>query len=583
MFKSIYNIFHRHYHLRYHGIYAHAKKLFVFDLILLATAVALLGASLFFFFWKPGLVDQIDLKISLGSNRIKSGELVKMTVDYKNRSKYFLREPILALHLPAGFVVDRSLTPTNVFKADSTFELNEIRPGASGQAEIYGRLWSPPKQDEQISALLSYMPEKDDNREQKVGIFLVNLSDSILKESLEMASTSFANTPVPFAFKLINTSDSKLEGLNFNFNFPGKIIGLNESDLQNITLDKAGEKLITGQIIMPAKIGKYYLKVLVSANINNQTLNILSDQAAIKTFSHEVDLSIKIKNNLTFTQPGQVLDASIDWQNNGQNELQNSFLRIAFTPGVVDLKTTAQENGFKIDGNDLVISAKERTALANGKHLANDQFDFKIYLLPTFNVGALENTELEIKPSFIAELKDLPGQQFSSPGESAKVRLATELSLSAEARYYSNEGDQLGRGPLPPQIGETTKYWIFVHIDNTTNPVRDAIFSTVLANGVNFTGKQSVSIGPAVTFNESTRTVNWNFRELPANSQTGLYFEVAITPTPEQIGKNINLINEIKFSANDKNTGKIFNLNKSSLNNILPNIDSGSKKGNLVQ
>ncbi len=582
MFKAIYNLFHHHYHTRYHGIYAHAKKLFVFDLCLLAIATAMLGSSLFFFFWNPGLTDQIDLKISLGANRIKSGELVKITVDYKNRSKYFLREPILALHLPAGFVVDRNLTPST-FKTDSTFTLSELRPGASGQVEVSGHLWTPPKQEEKITALLSYLPENSNNREQKLGAFLTNLSDSVLKASLEMADTSFANTPVPFAFKFINTSDSKLEGLNFDFNFPGKIIGLKDSDLHNITLEKTGEKLITGEIIMPSKTGQYDLNILTSANINNQPIVILNNQSTIKTFSHDVSLAVKLKDNLIFVQPNQIFNTNIAWQNNGQYELQHSFIRVAFTPGIIDLKTTAKENGFKIDGADLLIDSNERTALANGKPQANDQFGFKIYLLPTFNVGTVENAVLEIKPTFIAELKNNPGQSFSSPGESIKIPLATELSLISEARYYSREGDQLGRGPLPPQIGETTKYWIFIRVNNTTNPVRDAVFSATLPSGISFTGKQSVSIGPALILDEINNTIKWNFRELPPNSQTGLYFEVAVTPSPEQIGKNINLVNDIKFTASDKNTGKTFLLNKAVINNILPENDPGSKKGSLVK
>ncbi len=583
MFKIIYNFFHRHYHLHYHKVYNHAKKLFAFDLFLLAVATTMLGSTLFFFFWNPGLTDQIDIKISLGSNRIKSGELTKITINYKNRSKYYLSEPILALHLPDGFIVDRDLTPTTTFRDDSTFELKELRPGASSQVEIYGHLWILPKQDEKISALFSYLPEKSKYREQKLGSFLVNLSDSILKASLEMATTSFANNHVPFVYKIVNTSDSKLEGLNFNINFPGKIINLKDTDLQNITLEKNAEKLITGEIIMPAKSGEYNLNVLVNAKINNQPIDILNNQITVKSFSHDVSISSKLTDNLTFAQPNQVLNASVSWQNNGQYELRNSYIRIAFTPGVVDLKITAKENGFKIDGNDLLISANERTALANSQTKSTNQFDFKIYLLPTFNVGAVENAILEIKPSFNSELKNIPGQRFSSSGESAKIILSTELSLISEARYFSNEGDQLGRGPLPPQIGEATKYWIFVSIKNTTNPVRDAVFSATLSNGINFTGKQSVSIGPSLTFNESSHTMNWNYRELPPNSQTGLYFEVVTIPTPEQIGKNINLINDIRFTANDKTTGKLFMLNKAAINNILSVNDLGSKKGNLVK
>lgn len=583
MFKSIYNFFHRHYHLRYHDIYRHAKKLFVFDIFLLLVAMSMLVATIYFYLWTPGLTDQIDLKISLGANRIKSGELVKVTIDYTNRSKFYLREPILALHLPAGFIVDRTLTPTNNFRSDSTFNIEELRPGASGEKEVYGHIWITPKQDERITALLSYLPEKSNNREQKLGSFLVNLADSVLKSSLEVNNTSFANNHLPFTYKLVNTSDQKLEGINFNINFPGKINNIKNSDLENITLEKNAEKILTGDVIIPNKPGSYDLNVLAFANINNQKILLTNNLATVKTFAPEISISAKITDSITYVSPNQNFNTKISWQNNGQYELQNSSINIAFTPGIVDLKKTAKENNIKTDGTNLIITASERTALSNGRIGANDDFDLKIFLLPTFANTMPENSNLEIKPTFVSELKTISDQQFSYSGETEKIPLSTELSVASEARFYSNEGDQLGRGPLPLQVGETTKYWIFVKINNTTNPVRDISFSASLSDNISFTGKQSVSIGPAINYSESNHTLNWNFRELPANSQTGLYFEVAVTPNPEQVGKNINLINSIKLIAHDKNTGKTFSLNNGTVNNILPAIDMGSKKSSKVE
>ncbi len=578
MFKPIYNLFQHHYHTRYHGVYRHAKKLFVFDLLLLALALALFASSIFLFFWNPGLTDQIDLKISLGNNRIKSGEEIKITVDYKNRSKHNLRDSILAIHFPSGFVVDRTFTPTSTFGIDSTFDLKNLLPGASGQTEVYGHLWVEPKMDEKITALLSYLPENSNSREQKFGSFLLNLSDSVLKSSLEISTTSFANAHVPFVYKIVNTSDTQLKNLNFELDFPGKINGTKDTDIQNITLEKNGEKLITGEIVIPNKSGKYDLTVIAIASINNQPIKVLNNRTTISTFSPNVFLKAELKDAPAYTQPKQIINATINWKNNGQYELHKATIRLSFTTGVVDIQTTAQENGFKIDGNNLLITESQRTALTKAQPQDTDQFDFKIYLLPTFNLGNIENANLEIKSSFEAEVKGADGQKFYTNSDAVIIPLTTELNLSSEARYYSNEGDQLGRGPLPPQVGETTKYWIFIQVKNTTNPVRDASFTAVLPAGVNFTGKQSVSIGPSLNFNADNHSVNWNYRELPPNSQTGLYFEVAVSPTSDQINKNIDLLKNLKFTATDKITGKQFDLNKSVINNILPASDKGSKK-----
>lgn len=580
MLKTIYNFFHRHYHRRYHEQYEHAKKLFAFDIFLLGVAIIMFCSTVYLLFWNPGLTDQIDLKISLGDNRIKSGQEVKLTVDYKNRSKYALHDATIALHLPSGFVIDREKTPTNIFSDQSTFFVQNIKPGAKGQLAVYGYVWVTPKTDIDITALLSYIPENSKNKEQKLGTFLMNLPESVIQAKLQITTTSFANNIVPFSFSLKNTSDQKLKDLDINFNFPGRI-NTNNSDLHIIDLDKDSEKIINGNIIMPTKSGQYNLTASVNGKFNNNPVKILDTESIIKTFSPQIDIKTSLKNKVAYAEPEQEISASVAWQNNSQFQLQNQAIRLEFTPGVVDLKATAKENHFKLDNNGLVIDSSIRTALFNGGPGTSDQFDFKILLLPTFSLGNVENPLLEIKPTFTGELKDVIGQKFQIHGDSATIPLATELSLNPSVRYYSDDGDQLGRGPLPPTVGQTTKYWIFVQLNNSTNPIKDADLKISLNKNAIFTGKQSVTIGPPLYHNSGN--ISWNFRELPPHSQTGWYFEAAITPSSEQIGQNINLVNSIKFTGTDKTTGKTFNLQRSDLKNILLPADIGSKKGNNVQ
>lgn len=580
MLKTIHKSVKNHYHKNYHNQYEHAKKLFVFDIFLLAVALVMFGSTLYFLYWNPGLTDQIDLKISLGDNRIKSGEEVRLTVDYKNRSKYALHDAVVALHLPPGFVIDRQKTPTDIFSDQSTFSVQDIRPGAKGQLAVYGYMWAPPKTDQDITALLSYVPENSKYKEQKLGKFLMNLPESVLQGSLQMATTSFANNTMPFTLTLQNTSDRLLSDLDLKFNFPGKI-NVSDDLINNISLEKNTDRIVTGTVIMPTKPGQYSLLAVLNGKFNNNKIKILETQGTVKTFSPQVDIKAAINDSTNYGEPNKEMNASVTWKNNGQLPLQNQTIHITFTPGVVDLRATARANNFKSDKNSLIIDSSIRTALSNGAPGASEQFNFKVVLLSSFSLGNAENASLEIKPSFSAELKDVVGQKFEIFGQSASLPLATELHLSPSVRYYSDDGDQLGRGPLPPTTGQTTKYWVFVQLNNTTNPIKDTSLQISLNNSVTFTGKQSVTIGSALT--HSNGTVSWSYRELPAHSQTGWYFEVATTPSIEQIGQSINLVNSIKFTATDKTTGKEFVLTKAGLKNNLPNADKGSAKSNLVE
>jgi hypothetical protein len=113
------------------------------------------------------------------------------------------------------------------------------------------------------------------------------------------------------------------------------------------------------------------------------------------------------------------------------------------------------------------------------------------------------------------------------------------------------------------------------HFDQINNS-----FEASLSSGVSFTGKQSVTIGDPLRIENGK--VIWNFPEIPANSQVGLYFEVSVTPNPSQIGRNISLIRDFSFDSEDSYVGKKFNLNGNGLSNILSASDRGSRMGSKV-
>jgi hypothetical protein len=582
MLKKIYRVFHAHYHKYYHGIYANAKKLFAFDLGLLALSVIILAAGLFFFFWKPGITDLVDLKLSFGDSRISSGETVKLTIDYANRSKYKLTNISLGLRLPDGFEIDRSRSPENIFSKNSIFiDLKELPAGAKGQLELYGRLWTTFGKEEKIVADISYQPEKTNRREQKLSTLIVNLPAGILEGKLEMSSSSFPGYALPFRYELTNRGDAAVDNISLTSNWPDKF--LSEKDSQNISLPPKGVKVISGTLKLPGQSGIYNMDIVPLVTVNGKVIAQQPSKQTITTVSPQVTVSAQITDNTAFAQSGQTIPVRIKWENKSAMPLQNMRLRLnANYSGIVNWAKTASENHAKYDKEGLVIDGSSRTALSSGAPGSQDDFTVNIILLSSFTTGQIEKAYLEIIPVFEAYVSGVSGQQFSQEGARARLPLATEARLTAEARYYTEAGDQLGRGPLPPKAGKTTKYWIFIRLSNTSNALDDAAFSAVLPAGVDLTGKESVSIGPKLAFNASTRALSWNYISLPANSQTALYFEVSVTPSESQIGSNILLLKNAKFTATDSFVSKTFNLSAPTVYNILNKNDRGSQYGPAV-
>ncbi len=580
MFKAIYNIFHHHYHRRYHGQYAHAKKLFVFDLALMAGALVTLIAGLFFFFWTPGLTDWIDLNVSYGGGRIKSGEKVTMTLDYTNRSKVSLTNVMLAVHLPPGFAVDRTLTPITEFSEQSIFNLPTLPPGAKGEKIIHGYLWAEPKKDAETIAILSYTPENVNRREQKFGRFFINLPESILKAELNFGvKSSFPSSRFPIALTLTNTETQKLDNISLNFSWPGKINW--QDSVEKITLEGKEVRVFNGEITMPDTAGLYTLKTQSQILINNQLLTLDTITNDISVVYPQVTVNTSWGTTATYAEPNTTLPLKISWKNNSQYELKNLQIKINTTPGVVNLKETARQNNIKIIGDSLVLDAGNRTLLSDGTAGSAGDTQIDLVLLSSFTLNEKEKAYLEVTPAIVAELKEVSGQTFTNVGSAIRMLLATNATLRTEARYFTPEGDQLGRGPLPPRVGETTKYWIFAQLQNTTNRLKDISFETNLTPGVEFTGKQSITIGSPLKSENGKLT--WNIFQLPANSITGWYFEVAVTPTSEQVGKNMSLVKNVNVVATDEQTGKKFNLNSGIITNVLPANDAGKAQGSLVE
>lgn len=579
----MYKLLHKHYHKNYHGIYQHAKKLFFFDLALLLFTVLMLASTVFLWLWKPSLTDLIDVSMSLGNERIKSGEEVHLTINYKNKSKFKLNDVSLALHLPDGFVIDRNKTSNNAFSDNSTFpSIKEIEPGATGQTEVYGWFWSEPNKEELLVANLSYQPENNTGREQKLSSFISRMPDSVLIGKLTISTSTLPNTALKFTYTLTNSSDQEINNISVTNNWNAGV--MNEKDTKNISLRAGGSKIINGQLITPNKSGGFPFSITPQVLINNRLVPQTPATQELKIFAPQIISSARLLDNSGYAEPGQVLPLEIRWENKSDSKLQNIALHLASNlQSVVDWKKTARENNAKPETDGIFFDSSSRTQLSNGNPNSADTFSVKIYLLPNFNLSEIEKTNLEIYPILKGQASQAPDQQFSQEGSRARIPLATEVSFNVETRYYTPEGDQLGRGPLPPQVGKATKYWIFVKITNTTNAINETTFNTSLPSGVEFTGKQSTSIGPQINYNATNRAVSWKYSTLPANSQTGLYFEVSVTPSASQIGQNILLTNSLQFSATDEFTGKKFEFSHPALNNTLKSNDDGQKFGSKVK
>lgn len=593
MLKKIHHHLHRHYHTKYHGKYTHAKQLFIFDIFLLVLAIAIFASGVVFLLRKPVVKDDVEMVVIPllqkqegigGGQTIKSGAPIKLSIEYTNTGNTTLHPSTLALRLPRGFVIDRTQTPESVLNKDATAKLTStIAPGARGHLEVYGRWWGEAGKPERIFVTLSYFEDQNKALNQKLISFEPRIESSVIESELVVATTSFPNQPLPFSFTAQNTSDQPISSLSLTPSWEGAYTVT--SSLQNLTLAPRETKTVTGVLTASSEADVYRFAMHSSVAIQDRMFKQTSDEELIAVVYPAIVSSARLAQPNLYVEEKQTIPVEIAWRNDSDFAMSNQRLRIRFVPhNVIDVAATALTNNIGRDGNDLIISSAHKTALAHGEPGAGDRFTLQILTLPTFTLAG-EKINLEIIPSMEAETVLVREQRFARDGEKLLIPIAGNVELTrSEVRYYTPEGDQIGRGALPPKVGETTKYWVLLQAANATNELKDAELKIRLAPGVRFsTTSQSVTLGPQLQHDPATNSVIWKHSTVPANSKTGWNFIVEVIPTAEQVGKTLPLISSGIFQATDGVVGKKFEIKIGEMNNVLKANDRGSRTGARVK
>lgn len=163
-------------------------------------------------------------------------------------------------------------------------------------------------------------------------------------------------------------------------------------------------------------------------------------------------------------------------------------------------------------------------------------------------------------------------------GQVAESRVTTPFNVSAAIRYYASTGDQIGIGPLPPQVGQETRYWLQVAIGATTKDLSDVIVRTRLPEGVSLTGRDALPFGGGIS--QSDRDAVWKLAYLPASSEGAtVRFEIALTPPESMRGEVASLVESISAEAVEVVSGIKLEETIGGLDASLPEDERGKGKG----
>lgn len=162
-----------------------------------------------------------------------------------------------------------------------------------------------------------------------------------------------------------------------------------------------------------------------------------------------------------------------------------------------------------------------------------------------------KNLSIGYSASATATIADIGVTTYTTP-VSGTSKFNSTLAISQSANYA------LGYGPYPLRAWDITAVRVFWQVADFTNDLTNVTLQATLPSQVEWTGHSAVTAGGAMSYDPGTRTVTWHSSSIPSFSHAqGASFEVRVLPNSDQVGKTINLTNDLRFSARDSFTGTV--------------------------
>lgn len=546
-------------------------------LILIAGAMAVLAWIGFFIlpashkFSETKLILKID-----GPTEITVGATTTYTISFENNQDIRLKNAVLTLNYPDGFIFLNSSEPANN-AGHTEWLLEDILPLANGQITIIGQTAGALNHEYSWSAFLTYQPVNFNSELQKMTALKIKITESPFKISMSGPDKSTIGENAEYLFTIKNSSDWQPGILELIPSWPINFYLVSSSP----ALNKENKWLIKNNIITtspePADNSEIQFKVTGKFNdlggVLTENFAVLSAALYLPTGQNKfsiADSEIKtevVKNNYNFSlaingsmtdinsQPGDTLNITLHLKNEGQDTITKGVLKLVLDSPSLNRRTALDWTNINDPLDGAIVGEQINNDIRRGtiKWTAS-----QLPALKTIKPGQEINidVQLPIRDSKIFDLTELAEYQVKTMAEinfmdkSGKTKNISanpiSITLNSDLQFESRDSQTIQNGMEQRNIN-----WV---ITNTFHPLKNIELTADLFGDVSF---YSASPTPAgiLDFNTTTKKIIWKIAEMPTSVDV-LALPFTVTINKKNPTQN-TLISKIHIRAEDTITGKI--------------------------
>lgn len=511
-----------------------------------------------------------------GPNEVKSGETKEYKFVFKNDSRIALEDNEFSLNLPDG-----CFNPDNPKERVLTLKLDRINPATSGEKSFSLIFFGEDRTVINLNGVFRYRPKNLTSVFEKPVSYNVIINGSTFSINPILPDQVLPDQEFPVTVNWENQSQNQYNDIRLeiewpnDFNFESSVPAPSQKNnlwyLGAVAPGVQNKIDITGSLTSSGGEGrKFVFKVLMYLDDTPYTLT--RAESILAVVPNPLELTATVNGDIAYNaDPGETLNFKISYRNNYSQALNNVIVKATFDGSMFDFSTIKTGRGF--------YNSKTKTIIWNSANTPNllvlnpgesGDLTFSINVSRAYPIKtALDRNfvllmKADMDTSTIPKEIGINSPIRASATDTIKINTVPELTVSSF--YHDAPSKIYNEGNLPLRADKTTQFTIHFKIKNPANALKNVTVKTVLPAWSVFTNRLAGNYGDTPpTYNERTGELVWNLADIPAGSGITskayeLIFQIAVTPSTNQINSAINLINETTLSAQDAFTLKDINL-----------------------
>lgn len=510
---------------------------------------------------------------------VASGQEFFYDLIYKNEDKVALDNIEIKIKYPDNFIfLSSDPVPS---RNNDTWEIPSLDSHRSDAIRIKGKLIGPSDTSAVILADMTYRPKNFSSDFKKSAVLETKINDLGLDFSFINSNNALVGEDNEIVIKFKAKEQNFINNFRVSLDYPEEVVIAAQTD------DKSKSATSTPAIPLIKVSGpdswlvsnlgknenelkiKFKVKEKKQPSVNMKIKFELpveaKDQPVKYYLFYEKDLSYEIiKSDLNLNiiingssldqavNFGQALNYSINYANKGETLMKDVIIMAVMESDFLDWQSLSDNNNGKVSGDSISWSKAEIPGLSELQSGAEGTIDFSLKVKPqaAIDLGKIYQVKSYVKYS-------LEGKSASGENQSNTIinKINSDLSLTQQLRYFSDDNLAVGSGPLPPRVGQTTSLKVYWTLNNNLHELDNLQISLTLPANVKWDGKNRSSVG-ALSYDSQNNKITWQIGRLPVTVyKADAEFNVSLTPAESDRNTIMVILPGTSISALDTETG----------------------------